>query len=207
MSLREVARRLSVSPSFISQMENGKSKPSVATLYSLSLLLGVSIDGLFGKGGKVVSPFAAGSSEPTPCVNRPSVPVSPAFASLQVGSGVRAAIVDPARWSRLGRESAVAWESLAPDADRNLDFMEVTYPPGSSSTNDGSMVTHEGREYGYLLSGTLQITLGLEMYVLNAGESLSFDPAIPHLLANPGKVPARGIWVVHRCAPASEPHA
>ena len=47
MSLREVSRQLGVSPSFVSQLENGKSQPSVATLYSLAQLLGVSIDELF----------------------------------------------------------------------------------------------------------------------------------------------------------------
>src|ERR671910_64088 len=47
LSLREVARQLGVSASFVSQLENGKSQPSVATLYSLARLLGVSIDRLF----------------------------------------------------------------------------------------------------------------------------------------------------------------
>ena len=32
LSLRAAARELGVSPSFVSQMENGKSQPSVATL-------------------------------------------------------------------------------------------------------------------------------------------------------------------------------
>src|SRR5688500_6006330 len=47
LSLREMARQLGVSPSFVSQLENGKSQPSVATLYSLAQLLGVSMDRLF----------------------------------------------------------------------------------------------------------------------------------------------------------------
>src|SRR4051812_13346186 len=47
LSLREVARQLAVSASFVSQLENGKSQPSVATLYSLARLLGGSIDRLF----------------------------------------------------------------------------------------------------------------------------------------------------------------
>src|SRR5918995_4998039 len=47
LSLREVARQLGVSASFVSQLENGKSQPSVATLYSLAQVLGVSIDRLF----------------------------------------------------------------------------------------------------------------------------------------------------------------
>ena len=35
VGLRELARRIGVSASMISQIENGKSQPSVATLYSL----------------------------------------------------------------------------------------------------------------------------------------------------------------------------
>ena len=47
LSLRELARQLSVSPSFLSQLENGKSQPSVATLYSIAQVLDLSIDELF----------------------------------------------------------------------------------------------------------------------------------------------------------------
>ncbi len=47
LSLRELARRLGVSASFLSQIENGKSQPSVATLYSIAQMLEVSIDHLF----------------------------------------------------------------------------------------------------------------------------------------------------------------
>ena len=46
-SLREVARTLDVSPSFLSQIENGKSQPSVSTLFLISRYHGVSIDALF----------------------------------------------------------------------------------------------------------------------------------------------------------------
>ena len=42
--LRPLARKADVSPSFVSQIENGKSQPSVATLYAFAQLLDVSID-------------------------------------------------------------------------------------------------------------------------------------------------------------------
>src|SRR5438093_4399534 len=48
LSLREVARRLSISPSALSQIETGKSRPSVSTLYSIVSELGISLDELFG---------------------------------------------------------------------------------------------------------------------------------------------------------------
>src|ERR671937_2929890 len=53
VSLRELARRLDISPSAISQIETGKSRPSVSTLYSIVTELGMSLDELFsGDGSK-----------------------------------------------------------------------------------------------------------------------------------------------------------
>ena len=43
-SLREVARQVDVSPSFVSQVELGKASPSVGTLYALVSVLGISLD-------------------------------------------------------------------------------------------------------------------------------------------------------------------
>ncbi len=60
LTLRELARQADVSPSFISQIENGKSQPSVATLYSFSRLLGVTVDELFD--ARDTAPIIVGSS-------------------------------------------------------------------------------------------------------------------------------------------------
>ncbi len=207
MSLREVARQLGVSPSFVSQMENGKSQPSVATLYSMAQLLGVSIDELFAQEAAPVTPpppvaRAASDSAPGPvqgAINRSDFS-SPAEAWPSAATATRISVVRTDDRPRLVMDSGVIWEQLASNSDRNLDFMEIIYPPGASSTNDGRMLRHEGREYGYLLSGTLEITFGFDTYTLNPGESMSLDPAVPHLLTNPGTVPARGIWVVHHYA-------
>ena len=47
ISQRELARRLGVSASLISQVESGQSKPSVSTLYAIVTELGVSLDDVF----------------------------------------------------------------------------------------------------------------------------------------------------------------
>ena len=47
LSQRELARRLGVSASLISQIESGQSKPSVSTLYAIVTELGVSLDYVF----------------------------------------------------------------------------------------------------------------------------------------------------------------
>ena len=47
MSLREFARRLGISASAVSQIETGKSRPSMTTLYAVIDELGLSVDDLF----------------------------------------------------------------------------------------------------------------------------------------------------------------
>jgi transcriptional regulator with XRE-family HTH domain len=52
LSLRELARRVDVSPSLVSQIETGKIQPSVRTLYAIVSELGLSLDEIFGLGGR-----------------------------------------------------------------------------------------------------------------------------------------------------------
>jgi transcriptional regulator with XRE-family HTH domain len=55
LSIRSLAHRLGLSPSFVSQVERGLSMPSVACLYVMATELDVSVDELFSaiaeKGG------------------------------------------------------------------------------------------------------------------------------------------------------------
>ena len=99
----------------------------------------------------------------------------------------------PGHRTKLVMDSGVIWEQLARKTD-HLDFMEIMYPPGSSSTTDGRMLRHDDYEYGYLLEGELEVTLGFDVMVLRAGEAIGFDSSVPHLFKNLGSVPARGIW-------------
>ena len=50
ISQRELARRIGLSASMISQIESGQSKPSVSTLYAIVTELGVSVDDIFSGG-------------------------------------------------------------------------------------------------------------------------------------------------------------
>ena len=92
--------------------------------------------------------------------------------------------------------SDVVWEQLAGNTGRDLDFIEIIYPPHSSSTTDQRMLQHAGYEYGYVLAGELEVTVGFETVRLAAGDSIGFDSAVPHLIRNVTDAPARGIWVV-----------
>src|SRR3954454_2864721 len=64
LSLRELARQADVSPSLVSQIENGKSRPSVSTLYTFARLLNVPVDGLFdAEEHALPAPPAAGADD------------------------------------------------------------------------------------------------------------------------------------------------
>lgn len=206
MTLRELARQLGVSPSFLSQIENGKSQPSVATLYSMAQTLDVSIDHLFegdaapepetsADAPVVESPGAASGEEPG-AVRRSDL------GSLDhvwddSGSTGRLSVTSPGNRTRLVMDTGVIWEQLATNTAHKLDFIEIVYPPGSSSTNDARMLRHDGFEYGYLIDGELEVTFGFETFMLHAGEALGLNSTVPHLFRNLGTEPARGIWFVH----------
>src|SRR3712207_5958874 len=49
LSLRDLGRRIGVSASLLSQIENGKSDPSVSSLYALVSELGLSLDALLAR--------------------------------------------------------------------------------------------------------------------------------------------------------------
>lgn len=64
--------------------------------------------------------------------------------------------------------------------------------PGAAS--DGQIV-HAGEEVGYVLEGRLELTLGDERYVIQAGDSFTFASQLPYGYRNVGNTIARILWV------------
>jgi transcriptional regulator with XRE-family HTH domain len=172
LSQRELAARVNVSPSLISQIEAGQSQPSVNTLYSIVSELDISMDELFGH-----QPSTMPEGRPMPMGR---VPV----------------VVRAADRSRLRLETGVTWEQLATPDSEALDFMEVVYDVGGTSSREGTLMRHNSVEFALLVSGSLDIQVGFEVHHLEEGDSIAFGSTMPHRLWNPGPVPARAIWVV-----------
>ena len=75
LSARELARRISCSPSLISQIERGVSVPSVGMLYALASELRASMDFLFGvipSGELTMTAHGGGRARDAPAGGRPS---------------------------------------------------------------------------------------------------------------------------------------
>ncbi len=54
---------------------------------------------------------------------------------------------------------------------------------------------HDGEEFGYVLSGSIQILLGDKRHKARAGDSFCLHPHAPHQLKNTGKTKARVLWI------------
>ncbi len=193
VSLRQFARQLDVSASFISQLETGKARPSVATLYSICAALDMSIDELFASSVGVDG--AAPDAERTASVLTGGV--RDVLLRSWGASGeepTSSPLVSPRERRSLVLDSGVVWQRLTASNHALSDFMFVRYDVGGSSTSDGRLIRHSGTEYGYVISGELEVTLGFETYRMGAGDSISFDSEVPHRLVNVGDVPVEAIW-------------
>ncbi|MFF8933557.1 helix-turn-helix domain-containing protein [Streptomyces paradoxus] len=186
-SLRALAREVGVSPSLVSQIETGKSQPSVSTLYAITTALGISVESLFDVGESAV----ASAPEASPGT------VPPVLAALAADPGRRIGpLVGAGARETLELDSGVVWERLGRVPGAETDFLLVTYRPGGSSSGSGALMRHPGTEYGYLTSGELVLTLGFEEYTLRPGDSVCFESTTPHRYRNDGGVPAVGVWFV-----------
>lgn len=187
LTLRELARRLGVSPSAISQVETGKSLPSVSRLYAIVTELGMSLDELFGHDASKSArpPTTLGASPPQQRTQQRAA-VEPEAGHVQ-RAGMR---------KGLELESGVLWERLTANAESMADFLYVVYEVGGSSSQGDQFMRHLGREYGLVLSGTLEVTVGFDSYLLGPGDSISFDSTVPHRLRNIGSEQVTGVWFV-----------
>ena len=65
-------------------------------------------------------------------------------------------------------------------------------PPGEAS--DG-LIEHIGEEVGFVLEGSLELVLGSERHLIQAGDAFYFSSQTPHGYRNVGNVAARIFWV------------
>jgi transcriptional regulator with XRE-family HTH domain len=167
LRVAELAREVGVTPSLISQIERGQSRPSVSTLFALAQVLNVPVDAFFRD------------------------------AERSAGDAARADgryLVRKENRAAIDIEGGVRWERLTRNTMENLDFLELIYSPGAES--NPRQYTHPGTEMVLVLQGLLEITVGFERYRLGPGDSIDFPSSMPHRYVNPGEQTAHAVTVI-----------
>jgi transcriptional regulator with XRE-family HTH domain len=178
LSLRDLAQRLGVSASLISQIERGRANPSVSTLYAIVGELDISLDELLFDRRVERSRGGGAGADPT-VQDEHSGPI-------QRGN----------QRKRIRLASGVIWERLTTRSEPGTEFLYVIYEVGGASSPEDAYQRHAGHEWGYVLSGTLRVTIGFNEYVLQPGDAVSLESTTPHRLANAGDTPVHAIWFV-----------
>ncbi|MHC6595133.1 helix-turn-helix domain-containing protein [Arthrobacter sp. C152] len=180
LSLRELAKRVGVSASHLSQVERGLASLSVPVLYAVVGELHLSMDSLFEDRSttKATSAGLPGN------VHRESG-LDAAGIVQRYGNRPMITLPDGKKWQRL---------TSAPLKD--AEFLEIIYDPSDAPEDDAGLLRHLGHEYGLVLEGELTVQLGFDQAQLRAGDSIHFDSTIPHRFWNCSSQRTRAIWFI-----------
>jgi transcriptional regulator with XRE-family HTH domain len=168
MRVSELARAVGVTPSLISQIERGSTRPSVATLFALAEALDVSVDVFADRAGEGEAP------EPAPRAGRAPA-ARPARESRYVVRRVdrRSIAID----------GGIRWELLSPETEPEAEFLEIVYEPHAESSP--TLYRHPGKELVRVIAGAFEIHIGFDVFRLEEGDSIVFPASLPHRYVNP----------------------
>jgi transcriptional regulator with XRE-family HTH domain len=88
-------------------------------------------------------------------------------------------------------EEGLVYELLTPDLQRRLEMIRAQIAAGFD--NSDRPFVHEGEECVHLLDGELLIYIDGDEYHLTEGDSITYDPMVPHWYRNP--FPRPGILI------------
>lgn len=150
MGLVELGKHTGLSPALLSKIERGRLFPTLPTLLRIALVFSVGLDYF----------FAGAREKPVAAVSR---------------KGERVRLPD-----RPGvRDASYRFESLDYAAtERKFSSYYAEFFAAAAEkvkTHD-----HPGVEFIYMLDGTLALSIGEDLYELEAGDSMYFDATVPH---------------------------
>jgi len=163
IALVDLGKHTGLSPSMLSQLENGKMIPTLPTLARIAMVFDVGLDHFFGdkRGSKLFSVVRAQERMRFP--ERADVPVPAYF-----------------------------FECLTfATQGKGLQAYRAEFPPRTA--DDGSQHFHEGTEFLFVLEGSLTIRFQGEDHQLQAGDSVLLDSSEPHSYRGTGKEGATAI--------------
>jgi transcriptional regulator with XRE-family HTH domain len=208
LTLKTVADRVGLTPSHISQMERGVTHPSVSALLGIAGALGLPMEYFFSSDAVIAENASRtdggreNPADPSSIIKSIHEQVRSRQGSSPADSresrGTSTSDIEPVVRSTerqvIKVVGGIEWHRLTPSYDQSTEFIVLRYEVGASGGEFA--YTHQGREYGFVMQGRLTVELGFSTYVLEPGDSISFDCTTPHRLINAGDEPVVGIWVI-----------
>jgi quercetin dioxygenase-like cupin family protein len=155
MSLREQARLLGMSPSSLSELENGRSGISLRRLQQVADHFGLHVTDLLA------------DEDGPDKVER--------TAQCEV---IRSAAAAPG----VTRGQGVHYQLLGTGHGHALQPVVVSFEPGGGYADD--KIAHPGEEFCYVVYGCVELLLGEDVHTLVQGDAARFRAEIPHALRN-----------------------
>lgn len=86
-------------------------------------------------------------------------------------------IVRGGKGVKIERYAGYSFSALAFNyKNRDMEPMIVTL----DHTDQAELVAHGGQEFNYILEGTIKVVIGKKEFTLNEGDSIYFNPSVPH---------------------------
>lgn len=174
MTREALAERSGISVDSLIRIEEGGLTPDLAPLVKIARALGVRL-GTFMDDQDNLGPVVARKGGAGPTVR---------FAGAAAGK----------------KGGALDFASLAPGkSGRHMEpfLIDISAAAGAETSEAAPDSSHEGEEFIYVLSGTVEIRYGAEKHSLAEGDSIYYDSIVPHKVSAGGGRDARILAVVY----------
>ena len=167
LGLLDISQRTGIDVSLLSEIEEGQSAPPLGTIIKLAKALEMKM-GYFISGDEL----------------RP-------FTIVRRGDRKVVSRYDSKRDKHYG----YGYESLAPNKkDRHMEPFLVTLQP---AVTEEERSAHDGQEFIFVLTGSMEVRLGDEIHVLEPGDAIYYDSTVPHLVKCHGQETTRILAVLY----------
>lgn len=162
LSVRKLAELAGLSPSLVSQIERGRTEPSISSLRKLAEALSVSIFYLVDEH-----------------VEEPGSDAPRTIAGGVVRRAERRRVALP--------HSGLRYELLCPDVSRRMEAWMATLEPGATTADTAR--GHLSDEFMLIVSGSAELEYGDERLILEPDDSIYLDGTVSHRLRALGDKP------------------
>jgi len=181
LTLEQLSEKTGLSKSFLSQIERDLAQPSVTSLKRIAHELAISVVYFFADND----------------INGNLWGYARYFESIAKGSSNYSKDIKVVRASRRKGITLpgcdVVYEILTPDLNRQLEVMYMRISEGETSGEP--MVDAPGEKFGFVLNGTLEFSVGDEVYTLESGDSIVHPADVPHTWRGLKGKPIEVLWV------------